>query len=36
VLAGPVRRYVDDGRMRTAILVVVGASAVTLIVRSLI
>ncbi|MFI0349298.1 sulfite exporter TauE/SafE family protein [Actinomadura sp. 9N407] len=35
VLAGPVRRYVDDGRMRTAILVVVGASAITLIVRSL-
>ncbi|MFF5263613.1 sulfite exporter TauE/SafE family protein [Actinomadura viridis] len=34
--AGPVRRYVDDGRMRTAILGVVGASAVTLIVRSLI
>jgi uncharacterized membrane protein YfcA len=34
--AGPVRRYVDAGRMRTGILVVVGASAVTLIVRSLI
>ncbi|MFB4314677.1 sulfite exporter TauE/SafE family protein [Actinomadura sp. 21ATH] len=36
LLAGPVRRYVDDGRMRTAILVVVAASAVTLIVRSLV
>ncbi|GLZ04598.1 permease [Actinomadura sp. NBRC 104412] len=36
LVAGPVRRYVDDGRMRKAILIVVGASAVTLIVRNLI
>lgn len=36
LLAGPIRRYLDDGRMRTAILIVVGTSAVTLIVRSLI
>jgi uncharacterized membrane protein YfcA len=35
LVAGPVRRYLDAGRMRTAILVVVGASAITLIVRSL-
>jgi uncharacterized membrane protein YfcA len=35
LVAGPVRRYVDEGRMRVAILVVVGSSALTLIVRSL-
>ncbi|MFG2002783.1 sulfite exporter TauE/SafE family protein [Spirillospora sp. NPDC048911] len=36
LLAGPVRRYLDDGRMRTGILIVVGASATSLILRSLI
>jgi uncharacterized membrane protein YfcA len=36
VLAGPVRRFVDDGRLRTGILVVTIASALALIVRSLI
>ncbi|WP_019631352.1 sulfite exporter TauE/SafE family protein [Actinomadura atramentaria] len=35
-VAGPVRRYLDAGRMRVAVLVVVGASALTLITRSLI
>ncbi|GAA1572642.1 sulfite exporter TauE/SafE family protein [Actinomadura kijaniata] len=34
-VAGPLRRHLDAGRMRTGILVVVGASAVTLVVRSL-
>ncbi|MGI5163765.1 sulfite exporter TauE/SafE family protein [Spirillospora sp. CA-253888] len=34
--AGPVRRYLDAGRMRLAVLVVVGTSAVALIVRSLV
>ncbi|GAA2586966.1 sulfite exporter TauE/SafE family protein [Actinomadura fulvescens] len=36
LVAGPLRRYLDGGRMRTAILLVVGTSAVSLIVRSLI
>ncbi|POM22919.1 Sulfite exporter TauE/SafE [Actinomadura rubteroloni] len=35
-VAGPVRRFLDAGRMRVAVLVVVGTSAVTLIVRSLV
>jgi uncharacterized membrane protein YfcA len=35
-IAGPLRRYLDAGRLRAALLVVVGASAMTLIVRSLI
>jgi uncharacterized membrane protein YfcA len=35
VLADPVRRYLDAGRLRTGILVVTTASAVLLIVRSL-
>lgn len=34
--AGPLRRYLDAGRLRVALLIVVGASAVTLIVRNLI
>ncbi|WP_281690135.1 sulfite exporter TauE/SafE family protein [Pseudonocardia thermophila] len=34
-LSGPLRRYLDAGRMRVAVLVVVGASALTLIGRSL-
>ncbi|MFA1545541.1 sulfite exporter TauE/SafE family protein [Actinomadura chokoriensis] len=34
--AGPLRRYLDAGRLRAALLVVVGASAVVLIVRNLI
>ncbi|WP_433473097.1 sulfite exporter TauE/SafE family protein [Spirillospora sp. CA-142024] len=34
--AGPLRRYLDAGRLRLALLVVVGTSAVTLIVRNLI
>ncbi|MFC6885072.1 MULTISPECIES: sulfite exporter TauE/SafE family protein [Actinomadura] len=34
--AGPLRRYLDAGRMRTALLVVVGLSAVVLVVRSLV
>ncbi|TYK45998.1 sulfite exporter TauE/SafE family protein [Actinomadura decatromicini] len=33
--AGPLRRYLDDGRLRTALLVVVGTSAAALIVRNL-
>ncbi|MFC4051974.1 sulfite exporter TauE/SafE family protein [Actinomadura syzygii] len=33
--AGPLRRYLDDGRLRTALLVVVGTSAIALIVRNL-
>ncbi|MBO2448783.1 sulfite exporter TauE/SafE family protein [Actinomadura barringtoniae] len=36
LLSGPLRRFLDDGRMRVGILVVVGISAVSLIVRSLI
>jgi len=36
LMAGPLRRFLDDGRLRTGILVVVGFSAVSLIVRSLI
>jgi uncharacterized protein len=35
VAAGPVRRYLDAGRLRTGILVVTTASALALIVRSL-
>jgi uncharacterized membrane protein YfcA len=35
VLAGPLRRFLDAGRLRTGILVVTTASAVALIVRSL-
>src|SRR5918992_1175314 len=35
VMAGPVRRFLDAGRLRTGILVVTTASAVALIVRSL-
>jgi uncharacterized membrane protein YfcA len=35
VLAGPVRRFLDAGRLRTGILVVTSASAMALIVRSL-
>ncbi|HEY7483112.1 MAG TPA: sulfite exporter TauE/SafE family protein [Streptosporangiaceae bacterium] len=35
LLAGPVRRFVDDGRLRVGILIVTSASALTLIVRSL-
>ncbi|MFI0484812.1 sulfite exporter TauE/SafE family protein [Actinomadura sp. 9N215] len=34
--AGPLRRYLDAGRLRLALLAVVGTSAVTLIVRNLI
>ncbi|TDD77946.1 sulfite exporter TauE/SafE family protein [Actinomadura darangshiensis] len=34
--AGPLRRYLDAGRLRVALLVVVGASALMLIVRNLI
>ncbi|ACY97325.1 MULTISPECIES: sulfite exporter TauE/SafE family protein [Thermomonospora] len=34
-LSGPLRRYLDAGRMRRAVLIVVGVSAMTLIVRSL-
>ncbi|QFG20725.1 sulfite exporter TauE/SafE family protein [Actinomadura sp. WMMB 499] len=34
-VAGPLRRYLDAGRLRIALLIVVGASAVTLIVRNL-
>ncbi|MQY07980.1 sulfite exporter TauE/SafE family protein [Actinomadura macrotermitis] len=36
LLAGPLRRYLDGDRLRLAILVVVGGSAVTLIVRNLV
>ncbi|MEU5879497.1 sulfite exporter TauE/SafE family protein [Spirillospora sp. NPDC047279] len=36
LMAGPLRRYLDEGRMRAGILVVVGVSAVSLIVRSLV
>ncbi|RFS82816.1 sulfite exporter TauE/SafE family protein [Actinomadura spongiicola] len=36
VLAGPLRGYLDAGRLRLALLVVVGASAVALIARNLI
>jgi uncharacterized membrane protein YfcA len=36
LVAGPLRRYLDAGRLRTALLVVVGTSAVVLIVRNLI
>jgi uncharacterized protein len=35
LIAGPVRRYLDAGRLRTGILIVTSASAVALIVRSL-
>jgi uncharacterized membrane protein YfcA len=35
VAAGPVRRYLDSGRLRTGILIVTTASALALIVRSL-
>ncbi|GAA4096431.1 MULTISPECIES: sulfite exporter TauE/SafE family protein [Actinomadura] len=35
-VAGPLRRYLDGGRMRNAITVVVGVSALSLIVRSVI
>lgn len=35
VLAGPVRRYVDEGRLRAGILIVTSASALALIIRSL-
>ncbi|GLZ12511.1 permease [Actinomadura sp. NBRC 104425] len=35
-VAGPLRRYLDDGRMRYAVTVVVGLSALSLIVRSVI
>ncbi|XRQ13540.1 sulfite exporter TauE/SafE family protein [Actinomadura welshii] len=34
--AGPLRRYLDAGRLRLALLIVVGTSAVTLIVRNLV
>jgi uncharacterized membrane protein YfcA len=34
--AGPLRRYLDAGRLRLALLIVVGASAVGLIVRNLV
>ncbi|SPT63217.1 sulfite exporter TauE/SafE family protein [Actinomadura madurae] len=34
--AGPLRRHLDAGRLRVALLLVVGASAVTLIVRNLV
>jgi uncharacterized protein len=34
--AGPLRRYLDAGHLRAALLIVVGASAITLIVRNLI
>ncbi|TYB42901.1 sulfite exporter TauE/SafE family protein [Actinomadura chibensis] len=33
--AGPLRRYLDDGRLRTALLAVVGTSALALIIRNL-
>ncbi|MBE1537637.1 sulfite exporter TauE/SafE family protein [Actinomadura algeriensis] len=36
LVAGPLRRYLDAGRLRTALLIVVGASAITLIVRNLV
>ena len=36
VAAGPLRRYLDAGRLRLALLIVVGASATTLIIRNLI
>ncbi|RKS68875.1 hypothetical protein BZB76_6012 [Actinomadura pelletieri DSM 43383] len=36
VLAGPLRSYLDAGRVRRALLIVVGASAVALIARNLI
>ncbi|NKZ04377.1 sulfite exporter TauE/SafE family protein [Actinomadura latina] len=35
LVAGPLRRYLDAGRLRLALLVVVGTSAVVLIVRNL-
>ncbi|WP_141583783.1 sulfite exporter TauE/SafE family protein [Actinomadura sp. WMMA1423] len=35
LLAGPLRRYLDGGRLRAALLAVVGTSAAVLIVRSL-
>lgn len=34
--AGPLRRYLDAGRLRAALLIVVGSSAVALIVRNLV
>lgn len=34
--AGPLRRYLDAGRLRVALLIVVGSSAVVLIVRNLV
>jgi hypothetical protein len=36
LLAGPLRRYLDAGRLRLALLIVVGTSAMVLIVRNLI
>ncbi|GAA0559321.1 sulfite exporter TauE/SafE family protein [Actinomadura livida] len=36
LLSGPLRRYLDAGRLRLALLIVVGTSAVVLIVRNLI
>jgi uncharacterized membrane protein YfcA len=36
LVSGPLRRFLDDGRLRTGILVVVGLSAVSLILRSLV
>ncbi|WUI02189.1 sulfite exporter TauE/SafE family protein [Spirillospora sp. NBC_00431] len=36
LVAGPLRRYLDAGRLRLALLIVVGTSAVTLIVRNLV
>lgn len=35
VISGPLRRYLDRGRIRTAVLLVAAASAIALIVRSL-
>jgi uncharacterized protein len=35
-VSGPLRRYLDGGRMRSAVLIVTGMSALTLIIRSVV